>query len=434
MASWVVAARDGTLVAPATREKSMTSDTTDDSGHSGTEVVDYEMNDELMVHVALTDMDAATEGVLFSLASRATADGRRVGTLLSASPDVDPLARRLYNAGVAVHRFGRGYDVESDHMRSFGEARDLFRRLAPRLLHFHGRWSPSAWDTVLAARAAGVRTVVRTEQEAVPSLSVQRNRTKLRVVDTAVSHVVFLSRGSAQVHLTSGCEWFKNWSIIPNGVPFEAVDRQSRDRVRTSFGLPTDALVAVMTGHVEAKNGPLDFVRAAGAAARKGSALQFVLAGDGPFRAEAEQLAGIVGVEDRLRFLGPEADSKCLACVCDIRAHEGPSAILLEGVATGFPRVNLRAGGARGAPASRNATIVCEPSDVRGMAQGLLTLEAEESIQRRFVDTVEPGLLSGTSYDLARTEYEMLYRKLRPSSRSGEIPSPTPSSRMRVLA
>src|SRR5206468_1690486 len=95
MASWVVAARDGTLVAPATREKSMTSDTTDDSGHSGTEVVDYEMNDELMVHVALTDMDAATEGVLFSLASRATADGRRVGTLLSASPDVDPLARRL---------------------------------------------------------------------------------------------------------------------------------------------------------------------------------------------------------------------------------------------------------------------------------------------------------------------------------------------------
>lgn len=412
----------------------MTSDTTGDRGPSGTKVVDYELNEELIVHVALTGMDAATEGLLFTLASRATADGRRVGTLLSASPEADPLARRLYNAGVAVHRFGRGYDVESDHMRSFGEARDLFRRLAPRLLHFHGRWSHSAWDTVLAARAAGVPRLVRTEQESVPSLSVQRNRTKLRLVDAAISHVVFLSRGSAQVHLTSGCEWFKNWSIIPNGVPFEAVDRESRERVRASFGLPREALIAVMTGHVEARNGPLDFVRAAGAAARKGSTLQFVLAGDGPYRAEAEQLASIVGVADRLHFLGAEADSKCLACVCDIRVHEGPSAMLLEGVATGFPRVNLRADGERGAAPNRNATSVCDAGDVRGLAERLLALEAEEGIQRRFVDTVEPAMLSDSSYDLARADYEILYRKLRPSSRSGEIASPAPSSRMRVIA
>src|SRR5207245_9206043 len=99
----------------------------------------------------------------------------------------------------------------------------------PRLIHFHGRWAPTAWDAVLAARAAGVRSIVRTEQDPVPSLMVERHRTTLRLVNAAVAHVVFASRGAARVHLTGEGHWFKNWSIIPNGARFELIDHDVRD-------------------------------------------------------------------------------------------------------------------------------------------------------------------------------------------------------------
>lgn len=398
------------------------------------DVTEPAANEELLVHVAVTETSLRTEGTLFEIASRSTALGRRVGTVLSASRTHDALAERLQKARVAVHRFGGGYDPSCDQMRSFGEARELFRRLAPRVLHFHGRWVPCVWDSVLAARAAGVRTILRTEQDPVPSLMVQRNRMKLRVVNTSVNHVVFVSRGAVQVHVTSGCEWFKNWSIIPHGVPVDAIDRDARHRARAALGLPTHGLFAVMVGHADARNGPLDFVRAAGAAARKGSVLQFVVVGDGPFRFEAEQLASAVGLGGRIHFLGDGTDVRCLAAACDIRVHEGPSAALLEADAAGFPTVTLNSRGQSGVIANRNASVVCASGDVHGMARGLLALEAEESNQRRFVDSVEPGLLSNASYDAVYDEYQRLYAKIGVSGRSGEIPLPVPSSPMRVLA
>src|SRR5438552_64630 len=79
---------------------------------------EYAPSDDVIVHVAITDMNSATEGILFEIASQSASEGRRVDTVLSASPALDPLARRLENACVVVHRFALGYDPLSDHMRS----------------------------------------------------------------------------------------------------------------------------------------------------------------------------------------------------------------------------------------------------------------------------------------------------------------------------
>lgn len=396
-----------------------------------TEVVQSTSSDGLTLHVAVTEMHATTQGTLFELASQCVAERRSTGVLLSATRALDGLAERLESAGVAVQRFGRGYDPTSDHMRSFGEARDVFRALRPQLLHFHGRWATCAWDAVLAARAAGVRTILRTEQDSVPSLLVQRSRTKLRVVNTAVLHVVFASRAAAQMHLTSGCEWFKNWSVVPNGVPLEAIDPSTRERARASLGLAPQGMVAAIIGHAEAMNGPLDFVRAAGAAVRKGSALRFVVAGNDSFRMEAEELASTVGIRNRIHFLDAP-DLSALQFGCDIRVYEGPSGALLEGLASSFPTAHPQGDNAHG-PASRSAAIVCKPGDVLGMARALLTLEAEEGNQRRFASSVDPARLSKQSYDAAHQEYVNLYARFGLSRLSGEMKSPVPSSPMRVL-
>jgi hypothetical protein len=396
------------------------------------EVLEPLANDGLTLHVAVTDMHAATQGMLFEITSRCVTERKSTKVLLSATPALDGFAERLGSAGVGVHRFGRGYDPGSDHMRSFAEARELFRLLGPRLLHFHGRWAPGAWDAVLAARAAGVRTILRTEQDPVPSLLVQRHRTKLRIVNTAVAHVVFVSRGAAQMHLTSGCEWFKNWSIVPNGVPLEAVDPSTRERARASLGLAPQGMAAVLIGHTEAKNGPLDFVRAAGAAVRKGSALRFIVAGNDSFRLEAEEIAGAVGIRDRIHFLDAP-DVSALQFGCDIRVYEGPSGALLEGLAASFASRHRHGRGGAGDSVSRNAAIVCKPCDVLGMARGLLALETEEGNQRRFASSVDPAQFSKLSYEAVHQEYVNLYATFGLSRLSGEMKCPVPSSPMRVL-
>jgi hypothetical protein len=396
-----------------------------------TEVVQSTASYGLTLHVAVTDMHAATQSTLFELASHCVTERRSTGVLLSAAPEVDGLAGRLESAGVAVQRFGSGYDPSSDHMRSFGEARDVFRRLRPKLLHFHGQWAPCAWDAVLAARAAGVRTILRTEQDPVPSLLVQRHRTKLRVVNTAVSHVVFVSRGAAQMHLTGGCEWFKNWSIVPRGVPLEAIDPSMRARARASLGLAPEGLAAVIVGHAEAVDGPLDFVRAAGAAVRKGSGLRFVVAGNDSFRMEAAQLAGAVGIRNRIHFVDAP-DLSTIQSGCDIRVYEGPSGALLEGLAASFPTEGQGRSGTDGA-VSRTAAIVCKRGDVLGMARGLLSLEAEEGNQRRLASSVDPGVFSKLSYETVHHAYVNLYATFGLSRSSGEMERPVPSSPMRVL-
>lgn len=399
----------------------------------GTEIVDAVADEELVVHAAVTDLNAASEESLLEVASRSAAKGRRTTAVIAALPALDSLTERLEKSGVFVHRFGAGYDACSDHMRAFGEARQLFRLLVPRLVHFHGRWAPTAWDATLAARAAGVRTIVRTEQEPVPSLLVERHRTTVRLVNAAIAHVVFVSRGAARVHLTGDGHWFKNWSIIPDGAPFESIDREVRGRARASLGLPSHGLVAAMAAHSEARNGPLDFIRAAAAAVRKGSALHFVVAGDGPFRAEAEQLAAAVGIAGRLHFVRADGDERTSFAAYDVRVHEGPTAVLIEGLTAGIPRMNLRGQGASDALASPHATAVCEPGDVAAMTQGLLAIENEEGIQRRFVDRMDPRRLCDHSYEAIQEEYEHLYKKLGLSRRSGEIASPVSSSRTLVL-
>src|SRR6185295_19808486 len=96
------------------------------------------------------------------------------------------------------------------------------RKISPGIVHFHVPWVPCAWEGILAARSARVPLIVRTEHNPIPAPLSLRQRLKLRVLDTSVDHVVFVSKGSADTHLKHGRGWLRRWSVVPNGIPMQA--------------------------------------------------------------------------------------------------------------------------------------------------------------------------------------------------------------------
>jgi glycosyltransferase involved in cell wall biosynthesis len=95
--------------------------------------------------------------------------------------------------------------------------------------------------------------------------------------------------------------------VIPNGADPTVFhpDDQARAAIRARYGIPADALVIGFTGILRPWHGLDLLVRAAAALkAARGSEAYLLIVGDGPSRATIEQLAGELGIRDRLVITG----------------------------------------------------------------------------------------------------------------------------------
>ncbi len=339
--------------------------------------------------------------------------------MLPSVRDLDRLAEQLTSAAVTVRRLD-AHDAWRNHSRSFLYFRDLFRKLAPSLVHLHVPWVSCAWAVTIAARAARVPITVRTEHNPIPDRRPVCQREKIRVLDGAVDHVVFISREVADAFAAGGRDWLDRWSVIPNAVSAGPMDPADRERTRAALALPANAPVAVMAGHLEERDGALDFIRAAGAAGRKGSRLHFLLMSAGPLPDFGERLARDVGIAGRLHFAPANADLGRVLSASDLYVqpsrHDGRSIAMLEGLAAGLPVVTTRVPGLDELLSSGAGAIVCEPGDVRALAQGMLALETEEPLRRRLVDLARPWVSSKLSHRVMHESYEGLYARLGLSS------------------
>ncbi len=95
--------------------------------------------------------------------------------------------------------------------------------------------------------------------------------------------------------------------VVPYGVDVERFASVPADRIaafRSRQNIAPDAIVIGSVGRlVEQKDYPTQ-LRAFALAAARNPALVMLLLGDGPLRGEIEELAGSLGIADRLRFAG----------------------------------------------------------------------------------------------------------------------------------
>jgi len=148
--------------------------------------------------------------------------------------------------------------------------------------------------------------------------------------------------------------------------------------------------------------------------------VEFLLAGDGPLRAELEREAQTLGIGDRVVFLGDRRDIPAVMASLDVAVltsdSESLSNVILEAMAAGLPVVAYRVGG--------NAELIHEKrgdekrgqlisaGDEEGFAAAVERLLSAPSIRAQFGHNARKFAEENFGLENVRARYEACYQTL----------------------
>ncbi len=130
---------------------------------------------------------------------------------------------------------------------------------------------------------------------------------------------------------------------------------------------------------------------------------RLLLVGDGPDAARCRELAGELGVADRVRFLGETPDIAHVLAAADLfllpSSHESFGLAALEAMACGVPVIATNAGGMPAVVTDGRTGMLFAPGEVEAMADAARELLADEprrkamgaAARARAVDEFAPG-------------------------------------------
>jgi glycosyltransferase involved in cell wall biosynthesis len=287
----------------------------------------------------LGGMEAHIEHLARGMAAR----GRKVGLICPPGERIATLRHACVEAGVEV------MPVEERRTASLGRARDLKRSLSgyrDGVLHIH-MTGPHGGDLVmLAARAGGLRAIVRTEHQPLEVAPSRMQLFRMRLRDRFIGRVICVSDANRQYFTRTLGRDARKFVTIRNGIDLTRFDpaREDPATVRRSLGLPNGARVVGMVSRLdEVRKGGADFLAMARALVPEMTDVHFLVVGEGALRSELERTAGVMGLADRVTFLGARTDVSALLSVMDVfvmPSHwEGGPITVLEAMAMARPVV-----------------------------------------------------------------------------------------------
>lgn len=300
-------------------------------------------------------------------------------------------------------------------------ARQL-RAIAPDVVHTHsGVW----FKTARAARAAGIARLIHTEhgRSAPDPLS-------HRLLDGLASHhtdvVVAVSEVLARQLEETVVHGRAPIRVITNGVDTERFHpRPDTGRIRSELGIPSDAPILGSIGRLEPIKGYEVMVEAFSFLDRRGGEYptlpHLVVAGDGSERFRLGEMAGRLGVADRVHFLGWRDDVYDLHSAFTLftmsSRSEGTSVSLLEAMSAGLAPVVTKVGGTPAILGGRLAHRLVPPEDPAALAGAWAAALADSALRRADADQARTRVESAFGLPAMVRAYEALYR--------GEVPALT---------
>jgi sugar transferase (PEP-CTERM/EpsH1 system associated) len=264
---------------------------------------------------------------------------------------------------------------------------ELFRELAPAIVHTRNL---AALECQVPAWWAGVRARVHGEHGRDiddPDGTVRRYQWMRRIYRPFVHRYVALS-GDLSSYLQDRVG-------VPPGRVAQIINGVDIDRFRPSgsgrqplagsaFDAPGLFVVGTVGRMMTVKAQPLlarAFVRAIELAPWLSSRLRLVMVGDGPLRAEAEQVLVEGGLRELAWLPGERADVPDVMRGLDAfvlpSLAEGISNTILEAMASGLPVLATRVGGNHELVAEGTTGLLVNAGDVDALAQGLIALASD---------------------------------------------------------
>ncbi len=236
----------------------------------------------------------------------------------------------------------------------------------------------------LAARQAGVRTVIATEH--LPYvLTVQHETAHKAMINRLVDGMITVSEAAAHSHTASGTIRPDLVCTVPNGVaPAPAVTRTA---ARAALGIHESTPLIGTVARLYEQKGHRYLIAAMLTVLAHQPDTGLVLIGEGPLRWELEGLARSLGVGDRVWFLGGRAEARALIPAFDVAVlpslFEGLPLFVLEAMAAGLPVVGTQVCGTAEAIRAGETGRLVPPRDAAALGMALVELLSDPAAAGR---------------------------------------------------
>lgn len=293
-------------------------------------------------------------------------------------------------------------------LRSLGRLTRLLRQTRIEVAHSFDFYTNIM--LIPAARLAGVPVVIASQRQLGDLLKPMQRRVQniaFRLADCVVCNSLAATDQLAREGVPKS-----KLTVISNGVPPEAF-LGAAPALPPEPGVMRIGMIARMNDR--AKNQAL-FLRAAAGIASRFPLAQFVLAGDGPFRKEWEELAWQLGIGPRTRFLGERHDITSVLAAVDVivspSRSESLSNAILEAMAAGRPVVATRVGGNPELVRDRETGLLVAPEDEGALAAAIETMLVSPHLAREWGENARRIAQANFTLDHARERFEQLYKDL----------------------
>jgi glycosyltransferase involved in cell wall biosynthesis len=171
--------------------------------------------------------------------------------------------------------------------------------------------------------------------------------------------------------------------VVGNGVDVDRLPAPTHPRLRGELVGSADRAVVLTIARLDAQKG-LEYLLTA--AADVPNAV-FVLVGEGREQPALEAKARMLGVADRVRFLGHRDDVPDLLAACDLfvlpSLYEGLPLSVLEAMASARPVVATAIAGTSEAVVHGETGLLVPPADPTGLAGAIRALLVDGALARR---------------------------------------------------
>jgi glycosyltransferase involved in cell wall biosynthesis len=291
-----------------------------------------------------------------------------------------PLEAELQQAGIPVTAIGKRLKLDP-----LALAR-LTRFLKARRFDVVQTWIFAA-NTYgrIAARGAGVPIVITAEM----AVDLWKGQGQLKI-DRSLARwtdrVVGNSRAVVEFYRKAGIPEDR-LAMIPSGIAEEEPPSVDPAAVRAELGLAGDAPLVLFAGRLAPQKGVADLIAALDLLHYGMPELRTLIVGDGPLRAQLEELTHAYQLENAVRFLGHRNDVPRLLAAADLLVlpslYEGLPNVVLEAMRFAKPVVATAAPGTTEVVENGRTGLLVPPGDPPALAQAIRTVLRDPELARQ---------------------------------------------------
>jgi len=163
-------------------------------------------------------------------------------------------------------------------------------------------------------------------------------------------------------------------------------DVTARQRLASEYAIRPDEIVLSTVSYLRPIKNPQILVQACGVLAQRGVAARLFVAGDGEMLGELQQLAGTLGISERVHWLGLVANPTALLQASDLfllaTVGEAFGLVLPEAMACGVPVIGACAGAIPEVVKDGETGLLVKPLDPVSLADGIESL-ARDPVRRK---------------------------------------------------